>query len=183
MHSRPSASKGSGLEIIIPDDTNVGQFIPAWVRAAGDAQGTCTKVCADLEGLECQNELINMINDSSTGIAKARKGLTALLSSGSTPTTNDVRLVLQEAWSLTFCLFRFMVRVIAFSRVFIACRPRSLSTPSRSTRRLASNCRLHALLEGKSSFLLRINAEKRNALPKKPKAKKKKKANASSGSE
>ena len=79
MHSRPSASKGSGLEIIIPDDTNVGQFIPAWVRAAGDAQGTCTKVCADLEGLECQNELINMINDSSTGIAKARKGLTAEL--------------------------------------------------------------------------------------------------------
>ena len=92
----------------------MGQFIPAWVRSAGDAQGQCTKICADLEGLECQNELIQMITDCSGGIAKARKGLTALLGSGNAPTPNDVRVILQEVpavfWRLIYTAFVILLK-------------------------------------------------------------------------
>ena len=93
-------SKGAQMEILVPAECDLAKFVSSWVAAAGDAAGTCTKVCIELEGLESQGELVRLINEPMTGIQAARKGLTAL---GVAPQLESVDVILRQVAWLPVC--------------------------------------------------------------------------------
>lgn len=84
----------------MPESTEVGPFVQAWVTAASDAAGQCAKLTADLEPLESQQALIQLIAGAADGISASRKVLTAL---GPVPTAADVANVLTNAARLKLC--------------------------------------------------------------------------------
>ena len=86
-------TQGSNLEIVVPDSAELEGFVAAWVMAASDASGQCTKLCAQLEPLQSQDQLIQLIQAASGGISEHRKQLTAL---GATPRGEAVQHLLQS---------------------------------------------------------------------------------------
>ena len=73
---------------MVPDSAELDGFVASWVMAASDASGQCTKLCAQLEPLQSQDQLIGLITAASEGIGDHRKRLTAL---GPNPSTTDVQ--------------------------------------------------------------------------------------------
>lgn len=78
---------------MVPDSAELDGFVASWVMAASDASGQCTKLCAQLEPLQSQDQLIGLITAASEGIGDHRKRLTAL---GPNPSTTDVQALLQS---------------------------------------------------------------------------------------
>ena len=79
---------------MIPDSADLPTFVASWVMAASDASGQCTKLCAQLEPLQSQEQLIRLILAASEGIGEHRKALTAL---GPSPQIEQVQKLLQNA--------------------------------------------------------------------------------------
>ena len=86
--------QGASLEIMVPDEADLPNFVSQWITAASDAAGQCAKVTADLEPLESQTALIDLIVNASQGISASRKALTAL---GHQPSAQEVKLELTKA--------------------------------------------------------------------------------------
>lgn len=101
--------QGSQLETVVADDASIGDFVRNWVSAASEAAGVIVRTQASLESLESQQTLIDMLADSSQGLAQSRKQLTAL---GAMPTVESVRNILQnEHWqqSIHFAFLHFPI--------------------------------------------------------------------------
>lgn len=90
--ARPPRPEGSDLETVISTE-DVPLFVKSWIAAANAAQGQAVVLCAELEVLESQGELIQKVRDCSQGIGDVRKKLQLM---GPAPIAADVQAALLE---------------------------------------------------------------------------------------
>ena len=99
--------QGSDLETVISTE-DVPLFVKSWIAAANAAQGQAVVLCAELEVLESQGELIQKVRDCSQGIGDVRKKLQLM---GPAPIAADVQAALLEA-TRTYDVVLCAVRVV-----------------------------------------------------------------------
>lgn len=87
-------TKGSQLEVVVPDSEDLAAFVETWIAAAADAQSSSLKHCALLEPLESQDRLISLMQSASNGISECRKAMAAL---GASPDSGFAQQILQKA--------------------------------------------------------------------------------------